>query len=186
MWLRRISSAGATHFPGVSIETTGLGVRPPSPARVGAGDTALKWPNDILKDGRKLGGILIELVPGAPHAAVVGIGINLRLPDAMPKEVRAASSALDMRDADESRLYAALLAELLVTMERFAESGFASMRDDWEARHAYQNAKVVLLSDYGTPREGVCRGADSDGALLFESGGRVERVLSGEISLRPA
>ncbi|MFN4148820.1 MAG: biotin--[acetyl-CoA-carboxylase] ligase, partial [Rhodocyclaceae bacterium] len=47
--------------------------------KIGAGDTALKWPNDILKDGRKLAGILVELVPNVPHAAVIGIGLNLRL-----------------------------------------------------------------------------------------------------------
>ena len=62
--------------------------------KVGAGDTALKWPNDILRNRRKLGGILVELLPGAPHAAVIGIGINLHLPADLPADVRAASAAL--------------------------------------------------------------------------------------------
>ena len=70
---------------------------------VGAGDTPsfmpaqLKWPNDILLDGRKLGGILVELLPGATHGsnvAVIGCGINLRLPAAMPDELRAQSAAV--------------------------------------------------------------------------------------------
>ncbi len=151
-----------------------------------AGDVALKWPNDILKGGRKLGGILVELLPGVPHAAVIGIGVNLRLPPEMPDDLRATSAALDSPDAEENGLYAVLLAELLAILERFGASGFAPLSSDWLARHAFQNASVLLASDFGAPRHGICRGVDADGALLFEAGGRVERVLSGEVSLRPA
>jgi BirA family biotin operon repressor/biotin-[acetyl-CoA-carboxylase] ligase len=155
-------------------------------AEVGASGTALKWPNDILKDGRKLGGILVELLPGAPHAAVIGIGLNLRLAAAMPDELRAASAALDLPNADQNALYASLLTRLLERLEQFATGGFTPMRDEWTARHAYQEAAVVLSADFGAPRQGICRGVDTDGALLLEVDGRVERVLSGEVSLRPA
>ena len=155
-------------------------------AEVGAGDTALKWPNDILRNGHKLGGILVELLPGAPHAAVVGIGLNLRLPLAMPDELRAASAALDLPDADPDALYPSLLTRLLERLEQFAAGGFAPMRGEWTARHAFQDAAVVLSADFGAPRQGICRGVDADGALLLESGGRIERILSGEVSLRPA
>lgn len=155
---------------------------------VGAGGTALKWPNDILLNGRKLGGILIELVPGAPHAAVIGIGINLRLPAGMPDDVRAASAALCEANqvADENALYAALLGELLAVLESFARDGFSTLRPEWIQRHAFQDASVSLTSDFGPPRLGICRGVDGDGALLLEIDGRVERILSGEVSLRPA
>lgn len=152
----------------------------------GAGDTALKWPNDLLRNRRKLGGILVELLPGAPHAAVIGIGINLHLPAAMPPDLRAASAALELPAADESALYAALLAELLATLEQFAAAGFAALRDDWVARHAFQDAPVLLSADFAAPREGICRGVDTDGALLLETATGIERVLSGEVSLRPA
>lgn len=159
--------------------------------KVGAGDTALKWPNDILKQGRKLGGILVELVPGAPHAAVIGIGINLQLPPGMPDDVRAASAAIDAIDAtgaaaDSNALYAALLGELLTTLESFAARGFAALRPQWMARHALQDARVTLVTDFGPPSAGICRGVDGDGALLLEVDGRVERILSGEVSLRTA
>ncbi|MBI5107157.1 MAG: biotin--[acetyl-CoA-carboxylase] ligase [Rhodocyclales bacterium] len=154
----------------------------------GTGNTALKWPNDILKDGRKLGGILIELVPGAPHAAVIGIGLNLHLPGAMTAELRDASAALCEPGvtADENALYAILLGELLTVLEAFATAGFAPMRDEWMARNAYADAGVNLRTDFGAPRTGICRGVDVDGALLFEADGRIERILSGEVSLRPA
>lgn len=156
--------------------------------KVGAGETAriqLKWPNDLLKDGRKLGGILVELVPGAPHAAVIGIGLNLRLPAALPAELEMQSAALDAA-TDPNTLLAAILIELLAVLEIFAVHGFAALRAGWTARHTFENAPVRLLSDFAPPRDGLCRGVDDDGALLLESGGSVERVLSGEISLRPA
>ncbi|MCK9380544.1 MAG: biotin--[acetyl-CoA-carboxylase] ligase [Sulfuritalea sp.] len=156
--------------------------------RVGADDAALKWPNDILKNGRKLGGILVELVPGAPHAAVIGIGINLHLPAGMPEDLHAASAAILAADGtvDVNELYAALLDELLATLETFAAKGFPAIRPEWLAHHAWQGARVSLSSDFGPPREGICLGVDPDGALLLEADGRVDRILSGEVSLRPA
>jgi BirA family biotin operon repressor/biotin-[acetyl-CoA-carboxylase] ligase len=157
-------------------------------ARVAAGTPGLKWPNDILLDGRKLGGILVELVPGSPHAAVIGIGVNLRLPAGMPAEVRATSAAIAETEAtaNVNELYAALLAELLATLETFASRGFAGVRGEWMTRHAFQDARVRLSSDFGPAGEGVCRGVDVDGALLLEIDDHIERVLSGEVSLRPA
>ena len=156
--------------------------------------TELKWPNDILKEGRKLGGILVELVPGAPHAAVIGIGINLQLPPGMPDDVRAASAAIGSMGAidaagaaaDSNALYAALLGELLATLESFGSGGFAALRAEWLARHAFQDMPVSIASDFSAPVVGICRGVDVDGALLLDVDGRIERILSGEVSLRRA
>lgn len=153
--------------------------------KLGAGRTALKWPNDILLGGKKLAGILIELQPGAPYVAVIGIGLNLRLPAGLPPEVRAEAAALDV-PLDENVLLAALLVELRVVLETFAAGSFAVLREDWTAHHAFENVPVRLLSDFAAPRDGICRGVDLDGALLFEEDGRVGRVLSGEVSLRGA
>jgi BirA family biotin operon repressor/biotin-[acetyl-CoA-carboxylase] ligase len=153
-----------------------------SAARMG---TALKWPNDLLREDRKLVGILVELVPGAPHAAVIGIGINLRLPATLPAELKGRCAALDGA-VDPNALLAAILTELLAVLGVFAAHGFAALRADWTALHAFENAPVQLLSDFAPPRAGICRGVDDDGALLLETGGRIERVLSGEISLRSA
>jgi BirA family biotin operon repressor/biotin-[acetyl-CoA-carboxylase] ligase len=146
---------------------------------------ALKWPNDVLYQGKKLGGILVELLPGAPHVAVIGIGINRRLPAALPHDVRATATALD-DPIEINVLLAALLSELLTVLESFAIAGFAALRADWLARHAFQDAPVVLLSDFSPSRHGICRGVDKDGALLLEVDGHIERILSGEISLRAA
>lgn len=157
-------------------------------AKIGAGGTApieLKWPNDVLMNGKKLAGILVELVPGASHAAVIGVGLNLHLPASLPAEVRATAVALDL-PVNINALLATLLGELRAVLECFAVLGFAGLRDDWMAKHAYQDVPVRLLSDFAPPRDGICRGIDIDGALLLETSGRVERILSGEVSLRKA
>ena len=147
--------------------------------------TALKWPNDLLLEGKKLGGILIELLPGAPHVAVIGVGLNLRLPEALPADLCAQSAALN-GTVEPNDLLAHILLALLAVLESFAESGFAGLRAAWTQHHAFENAPIRLLSDFAPPRAGLCRGVDVDGALLLEIDGRVERVLSGEVSLRSA
>lgn len=169
--------------PGENVVRNGI----PGDGAGGAANSGirLKWPNDILLDGKKLGGILLELVPGAPHAAVIGIGINRRLPESLPEEVRAQAAALG-EHIDRNQLLATLLTRLLAVLEDFAAAGFAALREDWLARHAFQNRPAVLLSDFSSPRTGICRGVAADGALLLELDGRLERILSGEISLRAA
>jgi BirA family biotin operon repressor/biotin-[acetyl-CoA-carboxylase] ligase len=154
-------------------------------AKVGAGGTALKWPNDVMKEGRKLAGILIELMPGKPHAAVIGIGLNLRLPAVLPSELHTSAAGLDLT-VDPHRLLAVLLSELRGVLDRFATHGFACLRDEWCSVDAYRDTPVRLISDFAPPRLGICRGVDKDGALLFESAGKIERVLSGDLSLRAA
>ena len=83
-------------------------------------------------------------------------------------------------------MLAALLGVLLDVLQTFDDAGFAGLRNAWIARHAFENAPVQLLADFAAPRAGICRGVAADGALLFEQDGRVERVLSGELSLRGA
>lgn len=167
---------------------------------VGAADTPLaispqlKWPNDILLNGRKLGGILVELLPGAGrggNAAVIGCGINLRLPSAMPDELRAQSAALYdellKRDAalDSNIVLAALLTALLDTLDQFTRGGFASLQAQWMAHDAFADQAVRILSEFAAPLDGICRGVNADGALRLEVDGKIRHLLSGEVSLRP-
>ena len=151
---------------------------------------ALKWPNDVLLHGRKLAGVLIELVPGVlPQAAVIGIGINLRRARDLPDDLQLTAAAL--ADAGlplpaTSALLARLLTALSVVLTRFGAEGFASAREQWLERHAFQGRAVRLFSDFSEPLEGLCRGVDSDGALLLETAAGVQRIVTGEISLRLA
>ncbi|MFT3849062.1 MAG: biotin--[acetyl-CoA-carboxylase] ligase [Propionivibrio sp.] len=165
----------------------------------GAKGVQLKWPNDILLGDAKLGGILVELHNevgadsdgGTKSAmAVVGIGLNLRLPENVgdadgfaltPAALERAVSPLP----DRNDLFAQLLIALADTFDRFARDGFAVLREQWQRRHAWQERPVRLLRDGSVLKEGVCLGADDDGALLVRTAGGVERCLSGDLSIRP-
>lgn len=157
---------------------------------LGIAGVSLKWPNDVLLHDRKLAGVLIELVPGvSPPAAVIGIGMNLRLPSGMPRELCATAAALIDADVPLSatgELLARLLTALHAALTSFAAAGFLALREAWLIRHAFHGRAVHLLSDFSEPLEGICRGVDADGALLLETGAGTQRIISGEVSLRPA
>ena len=155
----------------------------------GAHGIALKWPNDILCDGAKLGGILTELATGAGGAmyAVIGIGLNLRrVPVAA---VDAPVSSLDQALPtlpERSLLLGRLAADLAGMLQVFSDQGFSAFREDWARRNHHAGRLVRIDGEQGTPREGVCLGVDDDGALLLEEHGRRRRVLSGDVTLRSA
>lgn len=159
--------------------------------RCGATGVMLKWPNDILHGHAKLGGILIELHADDDGAkAVIGIGLNLRLPESIGEPSVAALQPAALEQIipvlpDRHVLFAALLAELASVFDRFAGGGFAALRDEWHACHAWQGRPVRLLRDGRVDKEGVCAGADEDGALLVQTADGLARCLSGDVSLRP-
>jgi len=150
----------------------------------------LKWPNDILLDGGKLGGILVEL-DAQPDGmvAVMGIGLNLLLPAAGAEEFLHRPASLSQASSplpDRHQLLAHILLELAVVLDRFAVAGFSVLREEWQAHHVWQERAVRLLNGGLLDREGICLGADSDGALLLRTAAGIERCLSGDLSLRAA
>lgn len=162
----------------------------------GVRGVALKWPNDLLLDGGKLGGVLIELASerGA-CAAVIGIGINLQAPPANDGFALPARSLAGAGYAPDIHvLLAALLDSLTATLDVFAADGFAALREDWQARHVWQGQPVRLLDTANgedaaataTLAEGVCLGADADGALILATAAGEQRFLVGDLSLRAA
>jgi BirA family biotin operon repressor/biotin-[acetyl-CoA-carboxylase] ligase len=158
-------------------------------AALGVADVQLKWPNDLLHAGRKLGGILIEVHGERPDstAAVIGIGINVRLRTSVRDAIAQAVTdvaAISAEPPQRNRLLAATLAELAKVLEQFAERGFAPLREEWEARHAHQGKAVTLSSGEGKAIRGRAAGVAEDGALLVETARGLERFVSGELSLR--
>jgi BirA family biotin operon repressor/biotin-[acetyl-CoA-carboxylase] ligase len=154
----------------------------------GVAGLALKWPNDVWLDGRKLCGLLVELQQsGSRVGAVVGIGINLRLPAEalrLDQPVAALGDALSP-PADAAEVLAAVLIRLAIRFERFASEGFAGQREDWLVRNGLAGQAVRLIEDDGET-QGICAGVDQDGALLLRVGSSVRRVLGGDVSLRRA
>ncbi len=158
--------------------------------KLGVQGLQLKWPNDVLINGEKLAGILVELVPGRGRtpAAVVGIGVNLALPPGatIPDQpaVTDLSSHLPLL-ADRNVLLAHLLRELHTLFETYATAGFGALREAWQQRNAFADLPVRITGD-DRRIEGLCAGVDDDGALLVRTTAGVVRVLTGEVSLRAA
>ena len=178
---------GAAGLSGLSLAAGVAAAR--ALASVGVAGAQLKWPNDLLHAGRKLGGILIEVhgdVPG-PTAAVIGIGLNVRLStrfrDAVAQPVTDVAS-ISKQVPQRNRLLAVALIELAQVLEAFAQHGFAPLRQEWIARHAHQGKPVTLSSGDGKTVAGRAAGVAEDGALLIETAHGLERFVSGELSLR--
>jgi BirA family biotin operon repressor/biotin-[acetyl-CoA-carboxylase] ligase len=158
-------------------------------AAVGVADVQLKWPNDLLHAGRKLGGILIEVHSDGPDstAAVIGIGLNVRLHPSLRDGIGQAVTdvaSISNEMPQRNRLLAAVLVELAQVLQDFAQHGFAPLRHEWIARHAHQGKPITLSSGDGNTVTGRAAGVAEDGALLVETARGVERFVSGELSLR--
>jgi BirA family biotin operon repressor/biotin-[acetyl-CoA-carboxylase] ligase len=153
-------------------------------------DIRLKWPNDLLWDGRKLGGLLVDIRGEAagPCTAVLGLGLNVQLAAhdaAAIDQPWADLHGILGRTVDRNRLAALLIRHAQNMFRTFESSGLAAFRREWEAGHHYAGKRIRLLRTDGSC-EGVVHGVDDSGALLIRNdAGQLERFHSGEISLRP-
>ena len=156
----------------------------------------LKWPNDVLHSGKKLGGILLEMTGdvAGPCQVVVGLGLNVAMPPAAAREIDQAWTDLetiagsDRRDGPRpgrNALFSALLNELLPLLATFESTGFEAWREQWQGLDAYAD-KPVVLDASGHRLAGIARGVDHRGALQLETTTGIQSVFGGELSLRPA
>lgn len=151
-------------------------------------DADLKWPNDLLIGGAKLGGILVELAEaGERTVAIIGIGLNVRVPDYVARGIDQAWIDLVRAGAvDRSRnaLAGGLIASLGTTLDHFRGHGFdARLRARWQARDPFFGRRVVATGVQGI-LHGIERGIDENGELLIETDAGMERVGAGEVSIR--
>jgi BirA family biotin operon repressor/biotin-[acetyl-CoA-carboxylase] ligase len=147
----------------------------------------LKWPNDVLRDGDKLAGILIETqaAPGGGVWTVIGIGLNLLMPDELEAQIgRSVASLPWLARMDRNALLAALLDGLAGALREFERAGFAAFAARWNLRHAWQGETVTVLDGGAVLHEGSAAGVDDAGRLLLDTpDGRIA-VLAGDVSLR--
>jgi BirA family biotin operon repressor/biotin-[acetyl-CoA-carboxylase] ligase len=180
---------GAAALEGLSLAVGVAVVR--ALAQLGVTGLQLKWPNDLLFDGAKLGGILLEMAGDATGRCqvVLGVGLNVAMPAAAAGAIdqawtdlaAVAGAALPGRNA----LVASLLNELLPLAADFASTGFGPWREQWQALDAYAGKQVILHS--GDQRlAGTARGVDERGALQLETSLGIRIIHGGEISLRAA
>ena len=140
------------------------------------GDAArIKWPNDVLLDGRKVAGILAE---GRPNEgwSVLGIGVNVAVaPQDLPPELHATAATLARPRSDVEPF----LQELLAALGRALALDTAALLDAWRARDALAGRAVTWAAGTGT-----ARGIDGEGRLVVElpDGGRTS-LAAGEVHL---
>jgi BirA family biotin operon repressor/biotin-[acetyl-CoA-carboxylase] ligase len=159
----------------------------------GAENVQLKWPNDVLAEGRKLGGILCELRAEAagPAYVAIGVGLNACLTDATRREIAASgveaadlNDVLDAKKVARNAIAAAIIAALIAALEEFQQTGLQTFVNEWRHADALHGAAVRVVVGEDVHR-GLARGIDVDGALMLETPAGLLRFISGEVSVRP-
>ena len=157
----------------------------------GFADIAVKWPNDLCAGGRKLGGILIQLRGEAqgPCDAVIGIGLNVRMPSDAGMAIDQAWCDLVQlatgRALSRNAVAAGVLDRLLPALAQFDGDGLAPFLPRWRELDALAGAGVQVL-DGARSHDGVALGVDASGALRVRVAGVERQFHSGEVSLRRA
>lgn len=148
----------------------------------------LKWPNDVVvgRPWRKLAGILSETAASSRgvEAVVVGIGINLR-GTAFPPEMEHRATAVEVelgQPVDRAHCVTEVLVALAQAMSRLRDGDCGWVTKDWRRLGAAGlRGSPVRWDENASVRRGAAVDIDDTGALLVDSGGRVERVISGEV-----
>jgi len=159
--------------------------------RLGVRDLQLKWPNDLLIRGRKLGGILIELraESGGPACVVIGIGLNIALGAALLQEI--AGTGLDPIDLatagpeglSRNTIAAGLIGAFVAGLLEFERTGLKPFVPEWLEVDALRG-KPITVTTAEAVAKGIGRGIDLDGALLVQTPQALLRFVSGEASVR--
>ena len=151
----------------------------------------LKWPNDIVWNDSKLGGLLIDVrgEHDGPCLAVLGLGLNIAMSEKDQQIIDQPCVGLQqITDAsiDRNELIATLVRALHVLFEEYASTGFQRFQQSWSNYDRLHGREVrVLRGD--TSFAGIAKGIDDLGALLLDEGKKpFSRFLSGDVSLRLA
>ncbi|HEY2038003.1 MAG TPA: biotin--[acetyl-CoA-carboxylase] ligase [Steroidobacteraceae bacterium] len=157
----------------------------------GLEDVRLKWPNDIVIEGNKLGGILIELraESAGPASVVIGIGLNVALGARVLEAVRETGvSAIDVVTAgltqpSRNAIAAALITQMVRGLLVFEKEGLQPFAEEWRAADALRGRQIDVHTLEGVAR-GLARGIDLHGALVVETPQGVRRFVSGDVTVR--
>lgn len=162
---------------------TGLAVQEGVSGLAPTARIVLKWPNDVLLDGAKLSGILVELYGGC---ILVGFGINLaHSPQGLPYATACLADAMGQVPGVQACLDS-LLPRLHLRLGSFLSNGFDAMRQDYLDRLSGLGGAVTVYRDAARldRLDGILRGVDVHGRLLVEQDGRMEAVSAGDIVTR--
>ena len=168
------------------------GLRPHLPeALLARTPLQLKWPNDLLCDSRKVGGILIDMraEAGGPSYVVIGIGLNVALDEAARNLIRATGTeacdlqSLGVSPLQRNQVVTSLIQCLIRGLTVFEQEGLKPFREEWQRADALRGRAVNVTTVQETTR-GTARGIDLDGALLVETAKGLVRFVSGDVTVR--
>ncbi len=155
--------------------------------RIGVDGIMLKWPNDLIAGGRKLGGILLDSASSPSGTTVVcGLGLNMKLQRGLEFELSPVdldSLLAEMPPMDA--LAAAMIESFATTTGRYEAEGFAAFTADWSALDWLRGRRVVV-EQQDERREGIAAGVAETGALIVEDGEVEHHVVSGTVRLAGA
>ena len=164
-----------------------LAVREAIMAMTGA-DCGIKWPNDIVSEGKKVCGILTEMSaePDRINHVVIGVGINVT-DDSFPEEIRDRAISVWQICGQKIRR-AELIAEILKRFEHFYDlylqnGNMSALLEEYNAALINRGRKVRVLDPAGE-YEAVAEGINASGGLIVEKDGQRKEVISGEVSVR--
>ena len=146
----------------------------------------VKWPNDILFDGRKLGGILVEI---ANHKngmlnLVIGVGINVSLPKQTEISQPYAEVCEIDPDVERQTLLPKLIQHLYTRLNIFEKNGInTEFQQAWQSYNEFSNSEVNVLTEQGVI-SGIEQGIDERGYLKVLCGNKIQMFNGGEVSLR--
>jgi BirA family biotin operon repressor/biotin-[acetyl-CoA-carboxylase] ligase len=154
---------------------------------LGVPGVGLKWPNDVYCGGRKVAGILLELVGEAagPYKVVIGVGVNVNMVRAEVDQPWTSMRLATGQPWDRNLLAARLLDRFVEGLALFERRGIADFQPDWEDLDLARGKRVTLGLPHGVVH-GTALGTDASGALRLRTARGVELFHSGEVSLRLA
>jgi BirA family transcriptional regulator, biotin operon repressor / biotin---[acetyl-CoA-carboxylase] ligase len=153
--------------------------------QLGISGLAVKWPNDLLLNGAKLGGILIEMSQSQGTELVVGLGLNVALPESVRRGLP--ESVADLAGVDppprRSQLVAAIASSIVDFVDEFSRLGLAPFIPVFNRRHHFHGCQCQVLQAEG-PVSGKVSGVSERGELILETVAGPVTFNSGEVSLR--
>jgi BirA family biotin operon repressor/biotin-[acetyl-CoA-carboxylase] ligase len=185
--LKRFDS-GFASLSGLSLAVGVMLIR--ALGEVGVRTPGLKWPNDVLAGNAKMAGILVELSGeySGPCAAVIGVGVNIRLPDHMHERadqpITDLASILGGDPPDRNRFATAVVSELAEGLRTFERHGFAAFAEEYAANDLLRGEPLRIIDPRGE-YNAIGEGVDERGALrVRKADGQVVTVDSAEVSVR--
>ncbi|WP_232011735.1 bifunctional biotin--[acetyl-CoA-carboxylase] ligase/biotin operon repressor BirA [Moritella yayanosii] len=157
---------------------------------LGIANTQLKWPNDVYVDGKKIAGVLVEIIAtaGGECHLVIGLGLNVNMPLQAGLEIDQAWTDINQQlphAIDRNALASRYLTHLIKVLTDFESFGFGHFVEEWNCCDAFRDSPVVLTIG-NNKKYGIAKGIDHSGALLLEMDGVISPYVGGEVSLRHA